>query len=801
MFPSDFIWGVASSAYQIEGRAPKDGCGDTVWDSFCKDGRIYQGQDARTACDHIHQYPEDFALMRNLGIKHYRFSVNWARILPKGTGDVNPEGIAYYQDLLREMHRNGITPYLTLFHWEFPQALEDQGGWENPDSVAWFGEYARVIATHFGSLCRHFITLNEPQCFVGLGYLKGEHAPGKKLSPASIIRIIHNVLLAHGTAVDMLRQYAGQPLQVGYAPTCGVALPATDAPEDIEAAREAYFSIPTNLDNFTWNVSWFSDPVLLGHYPEEIFDLYKEWIPADLLEQMRSDEDLALISRPLDFLCQNIYNGYPVRAGAEGGYETLARYPGFPRTGTGWPITPEALYWGSRFLYTRYRMPLYISENGVSCLDRIGADGRVHDPDRIDFLERYLYRLRQAVGDGVDIRGYFLWTFLDNFEWSEGYSQRFGIVYVDFPTGRRLVKDSAYWYRRMIQTNGETLFWNQDKLRTVFPGQMLLWKPILKEYIWGGRRLLTEFAYQAEGDHVGECWAISAHPHGDCELIEERYRESAFINGKPSPKPVGTTLSRLYADHREMFGHLTNTVFPLLIKLIDAKEDLSIQVHPDDAYAASHEGGSMGKSECWYILDCPQDAFLLLGHHAQTREELADMIARERYDDLLCKVPIQKGDFVTILPGTIHAITAGCLLLEIQQNSDLTYRLYDYNRLQNGVPRPLHTAKCLDVIRVPDGVGENRVTSTRNLSPNQMHVLGACPQYLVYKLIVRGEFAAEQSHPFLILSVIEGDGVIDGRPVRKGTHMLLPYGYGTVHFLGEMEIILSTLPPSDDITG
>jgi beta-glucosidase len=784
MFPKDFVWGVAASAYQIEGRAAGDGCGDTVWDGFCREGHVNEGQDANTACDHIHRYPEDFALMRYLGIKHYRFSINWARILPGGIGEINPEGIAFYQEMLREMHRNGITPYLTLFHWEFPQALEDMGGWENPLSVEWFGEYAKVVATHFGSLCEHFITINEPQCFVGLGYYHGEHAPGKKLAPDSIIKMIHNVLLSHGAAVDMLRRYAGRSVQVGYAPTCGVALPASDAPADIDAAREAYFSIPTELSNFTWNVSWFSDPVLLGHYPEEIFTIYEKWISADLKEKMTDDLQLAQIARPLDFLCQNIYNGYPVRAGSEGGFEFVTRYPGFPRAATGWPVTPEALYWGSRFLYERYHMPLYISENGVSCLDRIGADGRVHDPERIDFLERYLYRLGMAVREGVDVRGYFLWTFTDNFEWSEGYNQRFGIVYVDFPTQKRLVKDSGYWYRNLIKSGGKNLFWNMDVGYKGYPGQMLLFKPILKEYIWGGRRLMTEFNYSSESDHAGECWAISAHPEGDCELVAEGYRESDW---------PGHTLSQIYAAHRGMFRYNTDPVFPLLVKLIDAKENLSIQVHPDDDYAAAHEDGCMGKAECWYILDCPEDAFLILGHYARTHEELAEMVAEERYEELLRKVPIHKGDFVTITPGTIHAITAGCLILEIQQNSDLTYRLYDYNRLQDGVPRPLHIAKCLDVITVPDEGSETRVISTCGLMTNIPHQLGTCPHYSVDKLIVQGEAGIVQNRPFMIVSVIEGSGVIDGRTVQKGAHMLLPYGYGTVRFLGDMEVILSSL--------
>jgi mannose-6-phosphate isomerase class I len=309
-------------------------------------------------------------------------------------------------------------------------------------------------------------------------------------------------------------------------------------------------------------------------------------------------------------------------------------------------------------------------------------------------------------------------------------------------------------------------------------------KPIMKEYIWGGSRLMTEFHYPSDSDHVGECWVISAHPRGDCELVEEGCGESDRL---------GLTLSQIYAAHRDLFGYPEDPTFPLLVKLIDAKENLSIQVHPDDDYAAAHEDGCRGKYESWYILDCPEDAYLILGHHARTREELAEMVAEERYEELFRKVPIHKGDFVTIAPGTIHNTTAGCLILEVQQSSDLTYRLYDYNRLQDGVPRPLHVAKCLDVITVPDEGSETRVVSTRGLTPNVPHELVVCPRYSVYKLIVKDEAKIEQNKPFMIVSVIEGTGVIDGRIVQKGTHILLPYGYGTVHFMGDMEVILSSI--------
>ena len=236
MFRDDFVWGVASSAYQIEGREENDGCGKMIWDTFTEEGRILDGTSAVVACDHMHRYKEDYALMRLLGIKAYRFSVSWSRILPEGTGKVNEKAIALYRDMIMEMKKNGIEPYLTMYHWEFPQALQDKGGWLNEEVIQWFGEFAKVVSENFSDLCEYFMTLNEPQCFVGLGHLSGIHAPGKKMSYKETFQIAHNALRAHGQAVINLRKYAKQPIKVGYAPTCGMAYPATDKPEDIEAA-------------------------------------------------------------------------------------------------------------------------------------------------------------------------------------------------------------------------------------------------------------------------------------------------------------------------------------------------------------------------------------------------------------------------------------------------------------------------------------------------------------------------------------------------------------------------------------
>ena len=503
MFREDFVWGVASSAYQVEGTDAADGRGACVWDMFAADGRVFEHQNAGTSCDHMHHYKEDIALMKHLGIRAYRFSLNWARILPEGTGRVNEKAIAMYRDMILTMKENGITPYLTLFHWEFPQALYERGGWQNPDVVQWFGEYAKVVAENFSDICEYFITINEPQCVVGLGHLSGVHAPGVKLPVAQTFLVAHHLLMAHGQAVINLRRYAVRPVKIGFAPTGGVAYPYTDRPEDIEAAKKVYFGFYNPIDNWTWNVSWFSDPVFLGHYPEEGLKKFAPYLPEI------TQEDMELIYQPLDFMGQNIYNGYYVRAGADGEPEFVDRAPGFPKTGSDWPVTPEAFYYGIKFLTERYPLPLYITENGMSCHDMVSSDGRVHDPNRITFLDSYIGAMQKAYDEGANVAGYFLWTFLDNFEWADGYKQRFGIVYVDFASQRRIVKDSAFWYQKIIETNGRMLTMNQTTK------EILFLDPVCTHNIWGGTRLRTEFGYPVEGDDIGECWGISAHPNGD----------------------------------------------------------------------------------------------------------------------------------------------------------------------------------------------------------------------------------------------------------------------------------------------
>ena len=447
-FKKNFVWGVASASYQIEGAGNEDGKGLSIWDVFSHEpGRIKDGYTGDIACDHYHRFREDIKLMKELGIPAYRLSLSWPRLMPNGTGELNPAGVQFYSDLIDTLLENGITPYITLFHWDYPYALYKQGGWLNDNSVAWFAGYAAKVAELFSDRVEHFITFNEPQCFIGQGYYQGIHAPGLKVSRRDIFQMAHNVMKAHGAAVIAMREHAKRPIKIGYAPTCSAHYPLTESSTDIEAARKLFFACPDiDEEALMWCASWWSDPVLLGRYPEDGLAKYKDYLPEI------TDEDMKLIHQPIDFYAQNIYNGKAV-ADIDGEATFIPRPVGSPKTASQWPITPEALRWGPKFLYDRYKLPIYITENGMSAHDTVSLDGKVHDPNRIDFLHRYLLELEKATDMGVPVEGYFLWTFTDNFEWSYGYTERFGIVYVDYETQKRIPKDSAYWYSDWIKAH------------------------------------------------------------------------------------------------------------------------------------------------------------------------------------------------------------------------------------------------------------------------------------------------------------------------------------------------------------
>ena len=308
---------------------------------------------------------------------------------------------------------------------------------------------------------------------------------------------------------------------------------------------------------------------------------------------------------------------------------------------------------------------------------------------------------------------------------------------------------------------------------------ILFLEPVFKQMIWGGRQLADQFGYEIPGGNTGECWAVSAHPNGDCVVREGAYQ--------------GKTLSQLWKEEPGLFGNSDLDRFPLLVKIIDAKDDLSIQVHPDDAYARENENGSLGKTECWYILDCPEGASLVVGHNAGSRQELQEMIEQERWGELIREIPVKKGDFIQINPGTVHAIKGGLMILETQQNSDITYRVYDYGRLTDGKPRQLHVKQSIDVITVPAPSAADSVKSALALPENTMNELISCDYYTVWKLDVAGVMSFEQTHPFLIMSVIEGEGSVDGRRICKGDHFILPQGYGTAELRGEMTLIASSV--------
>lgn len=444
-FPKDFIWGAASAAYQIEGAVAEDGRGQTVWDVFSHiEGKTYEGHNGDIACDSYHRFEDDLASLLALGVKHYRFGIGWTRIFPDGR-TLNERGFAYYDKVVDLLLKNGVTPWITLFHWDTPQTLEVEGGWQNRETAELLARFAGVVADHFRGRVSHYFTINEPQCFIGLGYETGWHAPGKTLDGVPLLTCWHNAMLAHGMMVKAVRA-ADSSAKIGLA-SCGlVCVPQSEEISDIEAARTAMFTFGMHPEFSLFSQNAFLDPALLGHYPDHPF-----FQQADILA-----EDLDLIHQPIDFIGLNFYNAYVVRAG-DSGPENVPFHRGCPRTAMRWPITPSMMYYGTKFIYERYRLPIYITENGLSCNDKIYLDGKVHDPDRIDFLNRYLLEYRRAGESGADIRGYFHWSLIDNFEWSNGYEERFGLFFVDYETLKRHPKDSALWYRSVVENNGENL--------------------------------------------------------------------------------------------------------------------------------------------------------------------------------------------------------------------------------------------------------------------------------------------------------------------------------------------------------
>jgi len=420
VFPEGFLWGAASASYQIEGGVREGGRGESIWDTFSHTpGNIKNGETGDVAADSFHRWREDVQLIQDMGLGAYRFSIAWPRIAPNGDTDWNEDGFALYDGLVDALLASGIQPWITLYHWDLPQALQNRGGWQNPDTARAFAAYAAKVGGHFKGRVRHWLTFNEPQCFINLGCASGEHAPGLRLDTGGLETCWQNFRQAHVLAWDALHEIDGEN-RVGMASTGTVCCPASGRPEDIRAARESTFALPQGVRTFSHTLA------------------------------------LDGMTDKLDLIGMNIYHGTAVRMG-ENGPEEVPYPVGGARTAIGWPITPEVLEWGPRFAAERYGLPIYITENGLSCRDKIFLDGKVHDPQRIDFLHRYLRALSRAIAAGADVRGYFHWALTDNFEWAEGYDQRFGLVYVDYATGERVPKDSALWYRDVAAGNGADL--------------------------------------------------------------------------------------------------------------------------------------------------------------------------------------------------------------------------------------------------------------------------------------------------------------------------------------------------------
>jgi beta-glucosidase len=453
--PDDFVIGTATASYQIEGATREDGRGDSIWDAFARvPGAIIDGSTGDVADDHYHRAADDVALMADLGFQSYRFSIAWPRIQADGTGQPNPAGIDFYRRLAESLLERGITPWATLYHWDLPQALEDKGGWLSRDTALRFADYAAHVAELLGDVITDWITLNEPWCSSFLGYASGHHAPGKTLGARSA-QAAHHLLLGHGLALDGLRS-ARPGSQVGTTLNLYSVKPASDSDADRDAARR--------IDGLSNRL--FLEPLLRGEYPADVLDDLgqTEWFAENATE-----EDLRLIAAPIDFLGINYYSRHTVAGGgadargaADAGSAPSA-YPGSehvrfietgaPVTQMGWEIHPDGMIDVLRMANELApELPLYITENGAACEDHVGPDGNILDPERVDYLEKHFAAARDAVQQGLPLRGYFLWTLMDNFEWAWGYSRRFGIVYVDYETQERIPKQSARWVSAFLQS-------------------------------------------------------------------------------------------------------------------------------------------------------------------------------------------------------------------------------------------------------------------------------------------------------------------------------------------------------------
>ena len=441
-FPQGFLWGSATASYQVEGAVNEDGRGKTIWDTFSHTaGKTHNGDTGDVADDSYHRYPEDIALMKNLGLKTCRFSIAWSRIFPNGTGQPNGKGIDFYRKFAEALHTAGIEPYCTLFHWDLPQALEDKGGWQSKDTSKAFADYAGYTAGKLNDVITHFMTMNEIQTFVDLGYGNGMHAPGRTLNRAGLAQVRHNAVLGHGLAMQAIRSKVKAGTKVGSAENLTAVTPVFDAPDHVAAARKAIVEENAGYLNV----------MRTGSYT----DRYLRQLGADAPKF--TPDEMKAIGSPMDFQGINIYTPAFVRAAENAdGYEMVHNPASYPHMFSSWlTIGPEALYWTPKLAAEVWGIrEMYITENGCSSDDKLAADGEIYDTDRVMYLKNYLMHLQRAVSEGVPVKGYFCWSLLDNYEWADGYEKRFGITYVDFQTQKRTPKLSSKFYKSVIARNG-----------------------------------------------------------------------------------------------------------------------------------------------------------------------------------------------------------------------------------------------------------------------------------------------------------------------------------------------------------
>jgi beta-glucosidase len=443
-FPEGFVWGVATSAHQIEGAFDEGGRGESIWDRFAATpGTIADGSDASIACDHYHRWRQDIDLMLRLGVGAYRFSIAWPRILPDGSCPVNEAGLDFYDALVDALLENGIRPFATLYHWDLPQALQDRGGWGARETAEAFAKYAATVTRRLGDRVKNWITHNEPWCIATLGHEEGEHAPGHR-DPAEALRVSHHVLLSHGLAAEVIRRNA-PGAEVGIVLNLVPVWPLRTDEADREAARRF-----DGLFN-----RWYLDPLFRGRYPADVGEgrMHRGHLDGRDLPLV-VEGDLDAISTRLDFLGVNYYSRVVIRAGADGEPVPVAMVPKEELTDMGWEVYPKGLHELLLRIHGEYGPKnIYITENGAAFPDDAQTDGRIHDRRRINYLRAHVTAAHRAIADGVPLRGYFVWSLIDNFEWAHGYTKRFGLYRVDYSTQRRIARDSSFWYHDVVTTN------------------------------------------------------------------------------------------------------------------------------------------------------------------------------------------------------------------------------------------------------------------------------------------------------------------------------------------------------------